>query len=224
MHIFSRYRGVGEVISRYWYAYGGWKEVLVSPYFHLALVINILTISQWTGDNWHSPIINIMPSLLGFSLGGYAILLSFGNDQFLERLTKPSKNYLKNKPKDIFKMDSIYIKVNASFVHFIVLQMIALLLALIYQSGAFSHLALDSKNMFLTYWPDYPAFLDTVKHSYSFTTYLIFIYALLSAISLTFNIFRMAGWFNLIQLKKHSKSPHYMRDKLLARKSNSQIL
>ncbi|MCU7932058.1 MAG: hypothetical protein KZQ90_14750 [Candidatus Thiodiazotropha sp. (ex Codakia rugifera)] len=222
MQILSRYRGVGELISRYWYAYGGWIEVLVSPYFHLAIVINILTISQWTGDNWHISIINIMPSLLGFSLGGYAILLSFGNDKFLERLTKPSKGYLKNKPKDIFKMDSIYIKVNASFVHFILLQMIALLLALIYQSGVFSHLAIDKKSMLLTYWPDYPAFLNTVKHFYSFTTYLIFIYALVSAISLTFNIFRMAGWFNLIQLMKHSRSPHYARDKLLARKLHNQ--
>ncbi|MEW8380507.1 MAG: hypothetical protein AB2704_01575 [Candidatus Thiodiazotropha taylori] len=220
MFIFSRYRGVGELVSRYWYAYGGWKEIFVSPYFHFAIIINLLTISNWTDDKWHNLIINIMPSLLGFSLGGYAILLSFGNDKFLERLTKPSKHYF-DSSNDIFKLDSIYIKVNASFVHFISLQMIALLLAIIHHSGALSHLAVDDKSMFLTYWSTYPEFHKFLKYSYSFITYLIFIYALLSAISLTLNIFRMAGWFNLIHIKKHSRSPHYFRDKLLEKKSRN---
>ncbi|WP_156137249.1 hypothetical protein [Tepidimonas taiwanensis] len=38
----SSYAGVGEIFCRYWRVYGGWRDVLLSPYFHSALLLTAL--------------------------------------------------------------------------------------------------------------------------------------------------------------------------------------
>lgn len=63
-------------IRRYFVAYGGWKAVFLSPIFILAVLINIWNYHSWIDGSWADNAISIIPSLLGFSLGTYAILFS----------------------------------------------------------------------------------------------------------------------------------------------------
>ncbi|NDV20863.1 hypothetical protein GO013_15740 [Pseudodesulfovibrio sp. JC047] len=64
---------------------------------------------------------SILPDILGFSLGGYVIMVGFGDTEFIEALRgRESKE----------SGPSIYMKINATFVHFIVVQAITLFMAL----------------------------------------------------------------------------------------------
>jgi len=68
--------------------------------------------------------------MLGFTLGGYAILLAFGNVEFLETLLDDE-----NEENDT---KSIYIAVNVTFIHFIVVQIITIIISIISLSWSLS--------------------------------------------------------------------------------------
>jgi len=76
------YKGVNQLLGRYWVVYGGWPALIWSPYFHLSLVLLVITASQWINPLWWDSVLSIVPNLLGFTLGGFAIFLSFGDDRF----------------------------------------------------------------------------------------------------------------------------------------------
>lgn len=151
-------------------------------------------------------------------------MLGFGNEKFLASLSRPRRNISStdetNNPLDEV---TIYVSVNASFVHFIILQIVALVFVLIYKSAIFDIFKVEKNSFFLTYYANYPSHLSFIENTFSFFTYLIFIYAILSAIAVTLNIFRLATWYNLFNLKNHSKSQSYIRDKLKREKSSSKI-
>ncbi len=59
----------------------------------------------------------LFPNLIGFSLGGYAIIVAFGNTDFLKRIAKSGKNY--------------YELLNAVFAFSILVQVLVLFIALV---------------------------------------------------------------------------------------------
>jgi hypothetical protein len=82
-------------------------------------LLNLIMFENWFGRWWDTPVA-VLPSLIGFTLGGYAILLAFGDEEFKSVFAGATT---KNK-------DSPYVIVSATFMHFIVVQVIALLIAL----------------------------------------------------------------------------------------------
>jgi hypothetical protein len=124
----SRYRvayeGIFNSLNLYWKCYGGLPALITSPYLHSALVIT-LTIcwpAWWSsGGPWFDISCSILPNLLGFTLAGYAILMSLGSDKFIRII---SGNFGDNKV-------SPFMEANGTFVHFIIIQVLALLLGLI---------------------------------------------------------------------------------------------
>lgn len=63
-------------LNRYRRAYGGVLGMLQSPFFGLALLITALSYSLWLEPKWIEKAESLIPSLLGFSLGTYAIIFS----------------------------------------------------------------------------------------------------------------------------------------------------
>ena len=64
-------------LRRYFCAYGGWGAILRSPLFLLATLLTGLGYGSWfDGDRWSDLSQSLIPNLLGFSLGTYAILFS----------------------------------------------------------------------------------------------------------------------------------------------------
>lgn len=121
------YKGVGQSFKRYYDAYGGWKGFVCSPYLHFALVLSIVVYPLWRcgeSQNWYDLTLSILPDMLGFTLGGYTILLAFGNDRFLKLLSEPDDS---GSPSDM----SAFMRFNGTFVHFILMQVIAIVLAII---------------------------------------------------------------------------------------------
>ena len=115
------YDGIRQVFKDYWTAYGGWRALFHSGYFHLAIILTVCLSPRWLSVDWPDDVIDVIPSVLGFSLGGYAMLLAFGDRSFLRMLSEPVEP---NKA-------SYFVELNASFVHFIILQTITIFLALI---------------------------------------------------------------------------------------------
>lgn len=180
------YLGVFNIFRRYWIAYGGWKEILFSPYFHIALLLTLALEHSWLNGAWWDTAITILPSIIGFSLGGFAIWLGFGDEKFRQLISQ----------QDEGEKASPYIELSATFAHFIVVQLVALIGALIGQGTAF---ALPSDHWLIAIFEVsgmpadvIPSYVAPLFH---FLGHLLFIYALMTALAATLAVFRVASWF-----------------------------
>jgi hypothetical protein len=181
-----------SALYRYWKSYGGWKALIKSHYLWLSLILTLILYPAWSAPGWWNDTITIMPSVLGFSLGGYALWLAIGDDEF-RKLISGSKS--ENEP-------SPYMQVNATFAHFILLQIIAIFTAII------------AKAFFYKAKPDdllYPitqlAIFEPLCSAGYFIGYFIFIYALTTALAATLALFRVSSWYDAHQSITKKQTP-----------------
>ncbi|MCP2678290.1 hypothetical protein NHF45_01960 [Maricaulaceae bacterium NA33B04] len=82
----------------------------------------------WLDDdsNWPQQVYDIAPSLLGFSLGALTIVLGLGAFKIFNRLASDGQT------------NSLFMKLVANFVHFIVVQTAAIFSALLFEAFSFS--------------------------------------------------------------------------------------
>ena len=114
------YRELAKEYHRYFGNYGGVQAVLISPYFHASIIF--LAFSTLSGSNGELAqyTLDFIPSLLGFTLAGYAIFISFGDDEF--RAAIAGKVDGKTSPLITF---------STTFLHFILVQCLSFIIALI---------------------------------------------------------------------------------------------
>lgn len=103
--------GDENAFEGYWRVYGGVWALVRSTYFWVAAVITIVSPSMWRSvdgkaPEWIGLALDIIPSLLGFALGGMAIMLAFSSGKFLDAIRQKGK------------MNSYFMKMMASFFHF----------------------------------------------------------------------------------------------------------
>ena len=116
----KQWRSQGEQISHYWEVYGGFQALLCSPYLHASLVLTIVTWGFRTSSASASDIaISVLPNLLGFTVGALAIVLAFSSAAVFEALAE------KGKPK------SFFMRLTGSLIHFILVQVLALISAIV---------------------------------------------------------------------------------------------
>ncbi len=162
--------GRKRILSEYWSAYGGLHAIVTSAYFWTSVGLCVFSFRAWHAEPWWDLVIQILPNLLGFSLGGYAILLSFGDEKFRAAASE----------KDGSDVPSPYLQISASFLHFILIQIIALLMAVAARG-----------------W--HPKFLSgsVVSHAHNIESavgYWTFLYALCLAGSSAIQVFRLSRW------------------------------
>lgn len=176
---FPQYAGVDNIFAIYWRNYGGKKSLLKSPYLAIAFLLCLIMYSSWCKDGWWNTPISILPSLIGFTLGGYAIFTAFGNEKFKELISGSTEGESDN--------ISPFMEVNSAFAHFILLQIFSLIYALIAQSQPLKPIFDMVKLPTLESWIAYP---------FWFIGYFLFLYAITSAIAATFALFRIAYWYD----------------------------
>jgi hypothetical protein len=184
------YKGVFDIFSRYWKAYGGIGSLLRSFYLHMAIILLILTTYTWFSPicnagactAWWDQSLSILPNLLGFTLGGFAIFVGFGDEKFRALLAQPEQND---------SIPTIYVELCATFVHFIVVQILALTIAVVAKSWWFYTPFIDPIRVYL------PA-LNAVAGAFG---YGFFLYALMSVLAATMHVFRIASMYS-----KHQKN------------------
>lgn len=116
----ASYRGMWKSLSRYWDDYGGWGDFLASPLLHLSVLIAGASYSIWLDREWVDIPLSLLPNLLGFSLGAYALIFSLADERLLAALNAPTTDGSPTKLR----------MVNATFLHFILVQTAAIIFAL----------------------------------------------------------------------------------------------
>ena len=117
---------------KYFRDYGGWPAVLGSPFLIMAFAMTTISYGSWNDEKWTDDVIQVIPNLLGFSLGTYALLFSL--------ISNPIKNALK-KLKNRNGVPYID-ELNATFFHFILMQVSAFVWAYLYKQTALTDLVL----------------------------------------------------------------------------------
>jgi hypothetical protein len=171
------------ILRRYWKAYGGFKALFTSYYLYMAITLTVIMAPAWLESAWYDTVLSVMPNVLGFSLGGYALLIAIGDENF--------RSLISGEDED--GVTSPYMEVNASFVHFILMQILALILALIANAYAVPL----TENAALIAWikgANFP--IEGSLKVLAFLGYFVFLYALLTAIAATLSILRVSSWYD----------------------------
>lgn len=188
--MFKQYKSVAGVFSDYWHAYGGTVKLLTSPYLHTAFLLLLLTAPSWSGvwetgakvgEGWWDQSIAVLPNLLGFTLGGFAIFMGFGDEKFNALLAEPASESTVND----------YVALCAHFVHFITVQAVALMVAIVVKSFQFYSPIADPIR-------DWLPLLNGIVGAFGC---LLFLYALTSVLAAAMHVFRIARLYSVFQSK-----------------------
>lgn len=172
--IYNSYKNVFEIWRRYWRFCGGIKAVLISPYFHLSIVLTFLNYGSWWSPGWWDLVISTVPTILGFTLAGLAVFL--GMDSGFSRFLA----------SDPYEEVSPLTALVTAFVHFVITQAMAVLLAITMKSANFVIVGMPE------WYYDGMFYLNKIAW---FLGFAIYMYAMLQIFSATFAIFRATGWY-----------------------------
>lgn len=173
----KQWKGVADIFRRYWKSYGGLSALVSSPYLHVSILITILTFGYWSDNDWWVQSLRVLPSLMGFTLGGFAIFLSLGSEDFRSIMARADKGESTDK--------SPYMVVISSFVHFVLIQMLAIVTSIIANAASYTSLPFFISSS----WNDIFILLIGLFG------YGLFIYSLLLATSVCMAIYRMSGLY-----------------------------
>lgn len=184
----KQYKGASDKIRAYWRINGGFRDLVASPYFGAALLLCIPTLPQWTQPGWWDVALQVLPGVLGFSIGGFAIFLAFGDPQFRSLIAGSVEGQTARSP---------YIKFCATFSHFIVVQVAAILLALVSKSTPLASLSLEGAVGATA------GVLAAVWYGLGF---FAFLYALLLSIAVVLNIFMLAHTYDAFHTRLRAQA------------------
>ncbi len=178
----SQFRGLKKNIARYFSDYGGWRVMLSSPFFLISLFISLASYKNWIEPKWVDQSLSLIPSLLGFSLGTYAILFSLLNNRL-----KNALRALKN-PKGTPFLNEI----NATFLHFIFIQNVCLAWAFLFDGtwliDAFNLVKHNNIDLLYVFYP--------MKYIGSFMGHLLLVYSFSLVLASALTVYRIAGLFD----------------------------
>jgi len=164
-----------EIVKLAWDNMGGAAALCKSFDFRFALIVSLLCWPAWIEPQWWVNTISVLPSLLGFTLGGFAIFLGFGSDQFKELIAREDET------------KSEYLSVSSVFLFIVAVQVVGLLYAIVCQSV----------------WVPTPALLLHISPIFSylnplawFIGYFIYVLGIVLSLRAAIRIFRVSRWYN----------------------------
>lgn len=167
-----------ELTRYYWRIYGGYKAVLYSPYFIGSVMFTVISCFYWSDSSaWAQDVIDVIPSILGFSLGGFAIFMAFSDKKFIDLLVDKNED------------ESFYLQLNIQFIHFIVVQTLSILFALLNKG----------------WLPPPDSTLSFPDKMLSMIGYLLFSYAMFTAIALAFSLLRFGRLYHTYRSKNDNE-------------------
>lgn len=161
----KQYRSTATSFRLYWRIYGGFKGLLCSPYILVALGISLAAYPIWLcgkSAQWYNLSVSALPNLLGFTLAGYTIIIGFGDGKFRDALRGEGPN---GEP-------SPFMFLNGAFVHFLIVQISALLVGIVGTS-----------------W-------EVKTGIFAWFGFFIFIYAILTGLAAVMAVLNVANWFD----------------------------
>lgn len=105
----------------YFQAYGGCKKLFASPFFWGAVVLTALCYPSWNSKDWWTTVTTVLPTILGFTIAAFALVIGLGVGVFKRQLHRARKS----------GKAPLYLQVSGIFVHQIVIQASAILFAVV---------------------------------------------------------------------------------------------
>ena len=68
-----------SAFAKYWALYGGWRAVFDSGYSYTAIMLTVVSAGLWTQANWWDISIAVLPSMMGFSIAAFALIIAVGD-------------------------------------------------------------------------------------------------------------------------------------------------
>lgn len=115
-----------KTLKKYWSSYGGLSALFKSPFFWLSLIVTALSYDFFIEKKWSDLPASMLPTLLGFNIASYSVWLAFGNHKL---------NRILSKLKD-GQIHSRYMEVHSSFIHFILVQILCLILVVFLKTNS----------------------------------------------------------------------------------------
>lgn len=178
------------VFRLYWSDFGGIHALLRSGYLWGACVLTALLFPLWSKAGWWEDVISVIPSISGFSLSAYAILVAFWKDRFYKLITTPVPGSFGG------VRPSVYATTSAAFVHFIFVQLLALLAAIF--AKAWHVPVMASFGKLLEHLGVSQSVFIGLTHVWWFFGYWAFVYALACGVAATTRVYMLAKWFGAL--------------------------
>lgn len=177
-----------NIFKMYWNAYGGFHAFWASIYFLIPLLTTLLCYTHWLNNkDWMNDPLTILPSLLGFTLAGYSMWLSVGNEKLKTLLSSKF-----NKQKNEY---SFFMQINASFIHFIIFQLIALIFIYFLKYNSL-HLILDKLKNKYNFSNEIILIFDIFSNLIYGLGFFLFIYSIFTMLATVLGIFRISFWID----------------------------
>ena len=142
-------------------------------------------IPEGTDPGWWSNVTSVLPNVLGFTLGAFALLLSLSSNEFGAFLSKVRANR-----EEV--LQSYLGQLAVAFVHFILMQILAIVLALV--AGALNEVPPISGFKWLA--------SDYVRFPFWGFCFGVFVYALMCSVAAAEWTFRCVRWLIQFQRKE----------------------
>ena len=176
------YKNTFEIIYKYWNINGGWKSLISSPYTFVSILFLIFTWHTWTETRWWTQVISVMPNIIGFSIVGFAIFMSFSDIRFISVIAGNS-NHKKDEQDEI----SPYIRMSSKFLHFILMGVLSLMFAILRAGLNFP------MPLYMLHIEPVPDILFYIGNCFG---YWMFLYAICLAAGTGFALFRISTWYD----------------------------
>ncbi len=191
---FLQFKALWGDLSDYYRRYGGLWAVVVSPYTLGAGFITAACWGSWRASSWPEGPIAVLPALLGFSLAAYALLLAFGDERFRAFLAEEQFDDGGMKVPN----DNVLLGMSAIFLHFIIVQALALLLAIVANAHpltAYGGVVATTNVWF--HWG---------RNAFACFGYFLFLLSLATAVAAALNIYHATRLYVLFKAAERSKT------------------
>ena len=186
----SEYRDLFRDLHSYVVCYGGFRKVAYSPYTHLALLTTLACWGKWHGTNWTGTPLLVLPALLGFTLAAYALLLGFGDESFRKFL---AGNGEPDREGHDATTESTLMGVSAIFLHFVIVEIVALICAIVGEANPFTALGWSSGIGGVLSHVGLPT--GTPHRVFAFFGLLAFNLSIFMALAAAIDIYHATGWY-----------------------------
>lgn len=175
----SNYKALNtlDTIAFAWRSSEGISGLVRSFDFWVACAVWALAAPAWLAHDWPDQVLGVLPNLLGFTLGGFAIFLGFGGDGFKRLMSESGREGI-----------STYESVSAAFIYFVVFQLTALLWALVAKAAY----RITAPNWLAELLP-----LDALALLGAAVGYWLFVYSLMIVLRAAIRVFKMSRWHAL---------------------------
>lgn len=183
-NFFSQYRALLTATKEIWMLYGGLRALLGSPFFHASLVVSAVSFGAWRDAHWWELGISVVPAILGFSIGTFAIFVAIGDEKFRELLAKGGK-------KRVQSVRDVY----SSFVFLIFIQVLSVVFCFFAGARPLTSMLLFLGLSLEELQPWFVSVLKFVAIVFRFFGYSLIVYSLFSIVPMTLSVFRMGSLY-----------------------------